>query len=186
MAYPYTYDLSLVSGDVLLGHNVCIKDHSYDTTVYTLLHVPTCVDMSHGLMSCSMDRSKMHVQRRHSVRENVCTIIIREHYCFFPHEQQCVLCVTRVCAHVRVCVHLYICVCVCACVYLYVCLCVLCVYCVCMCLLCLCMCVYMYFVCASLCASLRVCVFLCVCVCVSVVCVCSCVCLCMCVSECFV
>ena len=55
-------------------------------TVYTLLHVPTCmcsVDMSRGLMSCSMDRSKMHVQRRHSVRENVCTIIIREHYCFF-------------------------------------------------------------------------------------------------------
>ena len=32
------------------------------------------VDMSCGLMSCSMDRSKMHVQRRHSVRENVCTI----------------------------------------------------------------------------------------------------------------
>ena len=26
-----------------------------------------------------MDRFKMHVQGRHSVRENVCTIIIREH-----------------------------------------------------------------------------------------------------------
>ena len=121
---------------------MCIKDQSYDTTVYTLLHVPTCmcsVDMSRGLMSCSMDRSKMHVQRRHSVRENVCTIIIREHYCFFPpHEQQCVLRVPRVCAYVCasvylcvsvcMCVRLYICVCLCACVYLYVCLCVLCVY----------------------------------------------------------
>ena len=41
--------------------------------------------MSRGLMSCSMDRSNMHVQRRHSVRENVCTIIIREHYCFLSH-----------------------------------------------------------------------------------------------------
>ena len=84
-------------------------------TLYSV-HVAICmcsVDMSHGLMSCSIDRSKMHVQRRHSVRENLCTIIIREHNCFFPHEQ-CVLCVTHVCAHVRVCV----CVCISVCVYL--------------------------------------------------------------------
>ena len=58
----------------LLSPNVRIKDQSYDTTVYTLLHVPTCmysVGMSCGLMSYSMDRSKMNVQRTHSVRENV-------------------------------------------------------------------------------------------------------------------
>ena len=91
---------------------MCIKDQSYDTTVYTLLHVPTCmcsVDMSRGLMSCSMDRSKMHVQRRHSVRENVCTIIIREHYCFFPHMNNSVCFVCHVSVHM--CVRLYICVC---------------------------------------------------------------------------
>ena len=167
----------LCQGTVLLGHNVCIKDHSYDTTVYTLLHVPTCVDMSHGLMSCSMDRSKMHVQRRHSVRENVCTIIIREHYCFFFHMNKCVLCVTRVCAHVRVCM----CVCISVCVSVHVCLCVLCVY---VSVVSVYVCLYVFCLCESVCKSACLCVS--VCVCVSVVCVYSCVCLCMCVSECFV
>ena len=75
---------------------------------------------------------------------------------FFPHEQQCVRrCVSRVCAHVRVCVSVYVsvcvsmyvmCVCMCVCVYACVC-----VYLVCLCLLCLCMCVCMYFVCESVC-----------------------------------
>ena len=88
------------------------------------------VDMSRGLMSCSMDRSKMHVQRRHSVRENVCTIIIREHYCFFFHMKNSVCFVCHVSVHLceSVSASVYLCVCLCACVYLYVCLCVLCVY----------------------------------------------------------
>ena len=121
------------------------------------------VDMSHGLMSCSMDRSKMHVQRRHSVRENVCTIIIREHYCFFPHEQQCVLCVTRVCAHVRVCV--------CVCVHVCICMCV-CVYCVCICecvsVVSVHVCLYVFCVCESVCKSACLCVSVCMFLCVSV------------------
>ena len=149
MAYPY----DLVSGD---RHNVCIKDQSYDTTVYTLLHVPTCmcsVDMSRGLMSCSMDRSKMHVQRRHSVRENVCTIIIREHYCIlFPHE-------SRVCAHVRGCVCVCISVCVSVCMCVSVCTRVS-----------VCMCVS---VSVSVCMCVSVSVSVCMCVSVSVsVCIC--------------
>ena len=156
---------------------------SYDTTVYTLLHVPTCVDMSHGLMSCSIDRSKMHVQRRHSVRENVCTIIIREHYCFFPHEQQCVLCVTRVCAHVRVCVY---CVCICECVSVvsvHVCLYVFCV-CKSACL-CVSVCVSVYFVSVYI-SCVCLCVLVCPCVCVCLSCVYVPVCVGACVSECFV
>ena len=125
MAYPY--DLSLfVSGD-----NVCIKDQSYDTTVYTLLHVPTCmcsVDMSRGLMSCSMNRSKMHVQRRHSVRENVCTVIIREHYCFFFHMNNSVCFVCHVSVHMceSVCASVYLCVSVCMCVSVCVYVCIVC------------------------------------------------------------
>ena len=61
----------------------------------------------------------MHVQRRHSVRENVCTIIIREHFCFF-HMNISVCFVCHVSVHMResVCASVYLCV------YLYVCLCV--------------------------------------------------------------
>ena len=68
-----------------------------------------------------MDRSKMHVHRRHSVRENVCTIIIREHYCFFPHEQQSVVCQVSVHMCASVCASVYLCVCMCVCVYAGVC-----------------------------------------------------------------
>ena len=99
------------------------------------------VDMSRGLMSCSMDRLKMHVHRRHSVRENVCTIIIKSTTVFFSHEQQCALRVSRVCAHVRVCacVCISVCVSVCMCVSVYVSVCIVCVS-VSVYLLCLCMC----------------------------------------------
>ena len=140
------------------------------TRCYMYLH------MSHGLMSCSMDRSKMHVQRRHLVRENVCTIIIREHYCFFFDMNNSVCFVCHVSVHMceSVCVSVYLCVCVCMCV---------CVYCVC---ICECMSVVSVHVCLyvfCVCVSLRVCVFLCVCmscvcgyVCISCVCVCVCVC----------
>ena len=151
-------------------------------TLYTLLHVPTCVDMSHGLMSCSIDRSKMHVQRRHSVRENVCTIIIREHYCILPHEQQCVLCVTRVCAHVRVCVCVCISVCVSVCVSV-------CIVCICECVCCVCACVSICILCVRVCVQVCVSVCFCVCVCVFRECiyfvcvsVCACVSVCLCLS----
>ena len=87
------------------------------------------VDMSRGLMSCSMDRLKMHVHRRHSVRENVCTIIIKSTTVFF-HMSNSVRFVCHVSVHMceSVRVSVYLCVCLCACVYLYMCLCVLCVY----------------------------------------------------------
>ena len=77
-----------------------------------------------------MDRSKMHVQRRHSVSKNVCTIIIREYYCFFFHMKNSVCFVCHMSVHMceSVSASVYLCVCLCACVYLYVCLCVLCVY----------------------------------------------------------
>ena len=75
------------------------------------------------------------MQRRHSVRKNVCTINIREYYCFFPHEQQCVRrCVSRVCAHARVCVCVYVSVCV----------------------LCMSVCVSVYRVCICECVSVHV------------------------------
>ena len=157
MAYPY--DLSqVVSGDSPITDTKYAKR----TSPITFLHAPTrmcSVDMSRGLMSCSMDRLKMY-----SVRENVCTIIITERYCFFQYEQQCVLHVSRVCAHVRVCVCVCISVCVsvCMCVSVCVSVCIVCVS-VSVCLLCLCMCVYMYFMCVSLCASLCFCAFICWC-----------------------
>ena len=128
--------------------------YAYRTSPITLLHVPTCmcsVDMSRGLMSCSMDRLKMHVQRRHSVRENVCTISLLESTTVFSHMNNSVCFVCHVSVHMckSVCASVYLCgVSVCMCVSV-----CMSVYCVCVfvsvCLLCVCMCVYMYCVCES-------------------------------------
>ena len=115
---------------------------------YTLLHVPTC-------MSCSIDRSKMHVQRRHSVRENVCTIIITEHYCFFFHMSNSV-CVVACHVSVHMCASVYLCVSVCR---------------VCVCVSCVCLCA-----CVSVCTCVSVCI-VCVSVCVSVVSACVSICI---------
>ena len=92
------------------------------------------------------------------MRENVCTIIIREHYCFFHMNSVCFVCHVSVHMCESVCASVYLCVCICMCV---------CVYCVCICECVSVVSVHVYFVCASLCASLRVCVFLCVCLCIS-------------------
>ena len=87
------------------------------------------VDMSHGLMSCSMDRSKMQVQRRHSC-EKMCVPSLLESTTVFSTR-------TTVCASVPspVCASVYLCVSVCrvyvyVCLYVHVrvCLCVSCVY----------------------------------------------------------
>ena len=66
------------------------------------------------------------MQRRHSVRENVRTIIIREHYRLFFFHMNSVCFVCHVSVHMceSVCASVYMCVCLCACV----CLCVSCVY----------------------------------------------------------
>ena len=75
-----------------------------------------------------MDRSKMHVQRRHSVRENVCTIIIRKHYCLFHmNNSVCFVCHVSVYMCESVSASVYLCVYLCACVYLYVSVCIVCV-----------------------------------------------------------
>ena len=56
----------------------------------------------------------------YAVRENVCTIIIRDHFCFFSTGTTvCVLCVTCLCTCVSLCVRLYICVYICMCVCVY-------------------------------------------------------------------
>ena len=84
------------------------------------------VDMSHGVMTCSMDRSKMHVQRRHSVRKQVCTIIIREHYCFFHMKNSVCIIACNVSVHMcaSVCAFVYQCVCLSVSVCMCVCMCV--------------------------------------------------------------
>ena len=94
-----------------------------------------------------MDRSKMHVQRRHSVRENVCTVIIREHYCFFFHMNNSVCFVCHVSVHMCESVSASV-ICVCVCVHVCICMCV-CVYCVCICecVCCVCACVSICILC---------------------------------------
>ena len=44
----------------------------WDTTVCTLRVSMYSGVMSRGLMSCSMDNQKMHVQKTHSVRLKMC------------------------------------------------------------------------------------------------------------------
>ena len=73
---------------------------------------------------------------------------------FFPHEQQCVLRVSRVCAHVQVCVasvYLYVCICMCVCVY---CVCI----CKCVSVVSVHVCLYVFCVCESVCKSACLCI----------------------------